>query len=82
MGPLADWRADSVKKRRSTLNHGEPSERFCGLAVGNVLWEVLPVNLMDEARDFEDEESLGHLRNQVYAIINDAERAACGKGAK
>jgi hypothetical protein len=25
---------------------------------------------MDEARDFEDEESLGHLRNQVYAIIS------------
>jgi hypothetical protein len=36
-------------------------------SVGNVLWEAFPVNLMDEARDFEDEELLGHPRNQVYA---------------
>ena len=30
---------------------------------------------MDEAIDFEDEESLGHPRNQVYAIIDDPENA-------
>jgi hypothetical protein len=30
---------------------------------------------MDEAIDFEDEQSLGHPRNQVYAIIDDAENA-------
>ena len=30
---------------------------------------------MDEARDFEDKEVLGHPRNQIYAIIGDAERA-------
>jgi hypothetical protein len=30
---------------------------------------------MDEAINFEDEESLGHPRNQVYAIIDDAENA-------
>jgi hypothetical protein len=34
-----------------------------------------PAIRMDEARDFEDEESLGHPRNQVYAIIDDAENA-------
>jgi hypothetical protein len=30
---------------------------------------------MDGARDFKDKESLGHPRNQVYAIIDDAENA-------
>jgi hypothetical protein len=30
---------------------------------------------MDKAIDFKDEESLGHPRNQVYAIIDDAENA-------
>ena len=33
------------------------------------------VNLMNEAKDFEDEESLGHQRNQLYAIIKDSESA-------
>jgi hypothetical protein len=30
---------------------------------------------MDEATDFEDKESLGHPRSQVYATFNDAETA-------
>jgi hypothetical protein len=30
-----------------------------------------PAIRMDEATDFEDEETLGHPRNQVYAIIDD-----------
>jgi inactivated superfamily I helicase len=32
-------------------------------------------NIMDEATDFEDKESLGHPRSQVYAIFDDAETA-------
>jgi hypothetical protein len=46
-----------------------------GLARSVMCCERFPAIRMDEAIDFEDEESLGHPRNQVYAIIDDAENA-------